>query len=73
MKLAIARSVFLVAALGLASLAVAAWQEPDLQVLSAEKNYCPLPVKAHPQVQVGPDEDLLLFLFGLSQGMAARG
>jgi hypothetical protein len=68
MKLAIARGVFFCAALGLASLAVAAWQEPGLQVLSADKRACPLPATIQARVQVSPDQDLLLFLFGLSQG-----
>ena len=72
MKLEIARGLFLVAALGVASLAAAAWQEPGPEVLSARDGHCPLPPKARAQVQVRPDQDLLLFLFGLSQGVGPR-
>lgn len=71
MKLEIARGLFLVAALGVASVAAAAWHEPRTQVLSAKQGSCPLPAKVQAQVQFRPDQDLLLFLFGLSQGRGA--
>ena len=71
MKLEIARGLFLMGALAVASLAVAAWEEPRTQVLSAVHGEarCPLPrvVKASENVQ--PDNDLLLFIFGMAQGM----
>lgn len=68
MKRYIGRGLFLVAAMGVTSLAVAAWQEPRLQVLSVDNRLCPLPANMPARVQVSPDQDLLLFLFGLSQG-----
>ncbi|MDG9883270.1 hypothetical protein CSV86_000820 [Pseudomonas putida CSV86] len=72
MKLEIARSVFLLAALATATVAVAAWEQPRPGVISAS-THCPLPRAAKPQVQVQPDHDLLLFLFGMSQGLRAQG
>lgn len=72
MKLEIARSLFLVAALATATVAVAAWDEPRPGVISAPA-HCPLPRAVKPQVQVQPDHDLLLFLFGMSQGLRAQG
>lgn len=63
------------AALGVASLAVAAWHEPGPVVLSqADLDYCPLPRKTPPLgQQARPDGDLLLFLFGLSQAKGPQG
>ncbi len=71
MKLEIARGVFLVGALGVAALALAAWEQPRTQVLSASqsKGQCPLPRVAKASVAVKPDHELLLFMFGMSQGM----
>ena len=71
MNIQIARGVFLVAALGVASLAAAAWQQPGPEVLSGHNGFCPLPPKASTQAQLKPDHDLLLLLFGLSQGMGS--
>ncbi|MES2821306.1 MAG: hypothetical protein V4812_20215 [Pseudomonadota bacterium] len=68
MKLEIARGIFLVAALGVASLAAAAWQEPHTQVLSVQDGACALPSQVGGRMQFRPDHDLLLFLFSLSQG-----
>ncbi|WP_137818093.1 hypothetical protein [Pseudomonas sp. 2FG] len=70
MKLEIARGLFLVGALGVASLAVAAWHEPGPEVLSAASGlgHCPVPANAKAKVQLRPDQDLLLLMFGLSQG-----
>ncbi|MBS7663778.1 hypothetical protein I0D00_17775 [Pseudomonas lalucatii] len=74
MKLEIARSLFLAAALAVASLAAAAWQEPGPEVLTRNGlGYCPLPPQPRAAVEIRPDRDLLLLLFGLSQGMGARG
>jgi hypothetical protein len=71
MKLEIARGLFLVGALAVASLAVAAWEQPRTEVLSAAHSdaHCPLPRVAKASVATKPDHDFLLFMFGLSQGM----
>lgn len=71
MKLAIARGCFLVAALGVASYAAAAWQEPTTQVMVAApgEGQCQRPALGDRGQQLRPDQDLLLFLFGLSQSM----
>ncbi|WP_150733764.1 MULTISPECIES: hypothetical protein [Pseudomonas] len=70
MKLEVARGLFLIGALAVASLAVAAWEQPRTQVLSsANGEYCPLPRVAKTSVATRPDHDLLLFMFGLSQGL----
>ncbi|MCX4218527.1 MULTISPECIES: hypothetical protein [Pseudomonas] len=71
MKLEIARGLFLVGALAVASLAVAAWEQPRMQVIgaSASDPHCPMPRVAKASVATQPDHDLLLFMFGLSQGM----
>lgn len=74
MKLEIARGLFLLAALGVASIAAAAWQESGPEVLTQNgRSYCPLPPQARVVEQLRPDQDLLLFIFGLSQGMGPRG
>ena len=71
MKLEIARGVFLVGALGVAALALAAWEQPVTQVLSGPPAgaHCPLPRVVKVAVATKPDHDLLLFMFGMSQGM----
>ncbi|MDD2053794.1 hypothetical protein NPS46_14680 [Pseudomonas putida] len=72
MKLETARTLFLVGGLVVTSLAVAAWEQPRMQVLSAVQaadQHCPLPRVARTSVAVKPDHDLLLFMFGLSQGL----
>ncbi|MBM9487528.1 hypothetical protein JBE38_16475 [Pseudomonas sp. ICBG1301] len=71
MKLEIARGLFLVGALGVAALALAAWEQPHTQVLSAVdgNGQCLLPRVAKANVKARPDHDLLLFMFGMSQGM----
>lgn len=68
MKLEIARGLFLVAALAVATAALAAWEEPGPAVLHAA-GHCPLPPVAKAQVVARPDQDLLLFMFGLAQGV----
>jgi len=52
-------------------LAMAAWEQPRTQVLSAVSDgaHCPLPRIAKASVATQPDHDLLLFMFGLSQGL----
>ncbi|QHC97393.1 MULTISPECIES: hypothetical protein [Pseudomonas] len=71
MKLEIARGLFLVGALAVASLAVAAWEQPRMQVVGASVDdaHCAVPRVAKAAVATKPDHDLLLFMFGLSQGM----
>ncbi|CAD5107833.1 hypothetical protein [Zestomonas carbonaria] len=71
MKLEIARGLFLVGALGVASLAAAAWHEPGPQVLSSAglKQHCPLPPQSRGMPVVRADGNLLLLMFGLSQGV----
>ncbi|WP_415757698.1 hypothetical protein [Pseudomonas sp. LT1P18] len=71
MKLEIARGVFFIGALAVASLAVAAWEQPRPQVLSSVSGdaHCPMPRVAKASVAPRPDHDLLLFMFGLSQGL----
>jgi hypothetical protein len=74
MKLAIARGLFLVGALGVATMAAATWQEPGTKILSAKigEGQCLKPISPRAEVQVSPDHDLLLFMFGLSQSLTAR-
>ncbi|WP_339452902.1 hypothetical protein [Pseudomonas sp. JAI120] len=71
MKLEIARGLFLVGAMGVAALALAAWEQPRTQVLSAVQDgtQCLLPRVAKASVAAKPDHELLLFMFGMSQGM----
>ena len=71
MKLEIARGLFLVGALGVASLALAVWEQPGPKILSAQsgEGHCPLPRVAKVQESIKPDHDLLLLMYGLAQGM----
>ncbi|ADR58640.1 MULTISPECIES: hypothetical protein [Pseudomonas] len=77
MKLEIARALFLVAGLAVTTVAVAAWEEPRPTVFSKAEmaEQCALPRDAKPQQQARsePDQDLLLFLFGLRQGLRSQG
>ena len=76
MKLEIARGLFLVGALGVASLCAAAWSEPDARVVARSdvSDHCPIPRAAQASVLgVRPDQDLLLFMYGLSQSLVGRG
>lgn len=76
MKLEMARGMFLLAALGVITLCAAAWSEPDARVVARGElaGYCPVPrlVQASP-VQARPDQDLLLFIYGMSQSLVGRG
>ena len=74
MKLEIARGLFLVGALGIAALALAAWEQPRTQVLSAVQSggQCLLPRIAKASATVKPDHDLLLFMFGMSRGVGPQ-
>jgi hypothetical protein len=71
MKLEIARGLFLVGALAVASLAMAAWEQPRTQIISSvsAEEHCPLPRVAKASEVTRPDHDLLLFMFGLTQGL----
>ncbi|MEE3507217.1 hypothetical protein QN399_13250 [Pseudomonas sp. 10C3] len=71
MKLEIARGFFLVGALGIASLALALWEQPGPKILSAQhgEGRCLLPRVAKVQESMRPDHDLLLFMYGLTQGV----
>ncbi|MBF8779585.1 hypothetical protein [Pseudomonas fulva] len=71
MKLEVARALFLLAALVVTTAAAAAWNEPRPQVFS--KGQCTVPREAKTHVAAEPDQDLLLFLFGLRQGLRPLG
>ncbi|KXK70459.1 hypothetical protein BC89_13515 [Pseudomonas monteilii] len=77
MKLEIARALFLVAGLAVTTVAVAAWEEPKPTVFSKAElaDQCALPrdVKPQQQAEAAPDQDLLLFLFGMRQGLRPFG
>ena len=62
MKLALARGLFFVGSLAVASLAVAAWHEPTPGVISARSglDHCPLPPNARNAAQIQPNQDLLV-------------
>ncbi|WP_152220821.1 hypothetical protein [Pseudomonas sp. SCB32] len=74
MKLEVTRSLLLIGALGVATLAAAAWHEPSPSVISsrADSGSCPVPPNVRHKQAVSPDQDLLLFLFGMSQGAVAQ-
>ncbi|MDN6857984.1 hypothetical protein QO207_15400 [Pseudomonas sp. CAN2814] len=75
MKLEITRGLLLIGALGVATLAAAAWHEPGPSVISSTSGLdsCPMPANLRVKQQdIRPDHDLLLFLFGMSQGSKAR-
>ncbi len=77
MKLELARALFLIAGLAVTTVAVAAWEEPRPMVFSKAEmaDQCALPrdVKPQQQAKVAPDQDLLLFLFGMRQGLRPFG
>ncbi|QCI10903.1 hypothetical protein E6B08_05565 [Pseudomonas putida] len=75
MKLEIARALFLLAGLAVTTVAVAAWDEPRPVVFSKAEmaEQCPLPRTVKVQQTAQPDHDLLLFLFGLRQGLRPVG
>ncbi len=75
MKLEIARGLFLVGSLGVASLCAAAWSEPDAKVVARSDlgSHCAMPRGARVALtDVRPDHDLLLFMYGLSQSLVGR-
>ncbi len=75
MKLEIARGLFLVGSLGVASLCAAAWSEPDARVVARSElsSHCAVPRVARVAISdARPDHDLLLFMYGLSQSLVGR-
>ncbi|MCP9339000.1 hypothetical protein [Stutzerimonas xanthomarina] len=75
MKLEIARGVFLVGALGVASLCAAAWSEPNAKVVARSdlSSHCSVPRVARASLSESrPDQDLLLLMYGLSQSLVGR-
>lgn len=75
MKLQIARGLFLICALAVCTAAAAAWEEPRPVVFSKAEmgRQCALPRVVKPQASAKPDQDLLLFIFGMQQGLRAQG
>jgi hypothetical protein len=74
MKSGIARGLFLVMALAVTTAAVAAWEQPRPSILSADhgQGSCAMPRALKAQAASRPDQDLLLFMFSLGQGMRAK-
>ncbi|KGS16028.1 MULTISPECIES: hypothetical protein [Pseudomonas syringae group] len=74
MKLEMARGLFLFGALAVATVAVAALEQPSTRILSAQhgEGFCPLPRVARNLANVQPDKDLLLFMYSLAQGSVSR-
>ncbi|MCU1717590.1 hypothetical protein [Pseudomonas sp. 5P_3.1_Bac2] len=73
MKLEIARGLFLLGAVGVTCVAAAAWHEPKTQVIAPKNlSYCPLPAQERRVEAMKTDEDLLLFMFGLTQGARSQ-
>jgi hypothetical protein len=76
MKAGIARGLFFCMALGVASLAAAAWHEPPPKVIGGLPNpakNCAVPPNLRAKMLPQPDEDLLLLMFSLAQGMRSQG
>ncbi|RON09501.1 hypothetical protein BK659_11290 [Pseudomonas brassicacearum] len=72
MKLEFARGLFMAGALAVVSLAVVGLEQPRTKILSAMSGgtHCPLPRAAKSSVVTHTDNDeLLLFMFGMTQGM----
>ncbi|AHZ79214.1 hypothetical protein DW66_4715 [Pseudomonas putida] len=69
--------MFLVAGRAVTTVAVAAWEEPKPTVFSKAElaDQCALPreMKLQQQAEAAPDQDLLLFLFGMRQGLRPFG
>ncbi|OEC47183.1 hypothetical protein A7D27_01555 [Pseudomonas sp. 1D4] len=73
MKLEITRALFLAGALGVASAAAAAWHEPSPSVVrSNDLGYCPVPPNARHKPMARPDDNLLLLMYGLTQGLRGQ-
>ncbi|WP_346399488.1 hypothetical protein [Pseudomonas syringae] len=74
MKLEMARGLFICGALAVATVAVAALEQPSTRILITQhgEGYCPLPRVAKNLVNVQPDHDLLLFMYSLAQGTGIK-
>jgi len=74
MKLEIARGLFFVFALGVATAAAAAWDEPAASVIGVERGLGAAVQARVPKTQASakPDRDFLLFMFGLYQGSRSK-
>ncbi|MCY1295728.1 hypothetical protein D3C76_739130 [compost metagenome] len=73
MKLEITRGLLLAGALGIASLAAAALQEPSLSVIQTRDGKASQAAgQEQTRQEVRPDRNLLLLMFGLSQGAGAQ-
>lgn len=75
MKLETARTLFLVSSLLVTSVAFAAWEQPRPTVFSKSDllSQCAPPRTVKAQATLQPDQDLLLLLFGLRQGVRPFG
>ncbi len=75
MKLEITRALAVAAGIAVMAGAMMTWSEPSPAVLSAQNSlgYCPMPVHGRAQTPVHPDQDLLLFIFGMSQSLGRQG
>ncbi|GGM04918.1 hypothetical protein ACFQDN_11090 [Pseudomonas asuensis] len=69
MNLTITRSLLLVGALGVTTMAFSAWHEPGATVVQGHEGiaYCQTPANARMVKAVPADENLMLFLYGMSQ------
>lgn len=72
MKLEFTGTFGVLAALAVFAFAADAWSEPSLSVISAEngRGYCPVPMENIRVSDLQASPDLLLLIFGLSQGRA---
>jgi hypothetical protein len=68
----IGRGLFLAASLVILSAAAHAWQPTQTRVISRDihaLDLCSIPANVRAKLVARPDDDLLLFLFGMSQGL----
>ena len=75
MKLEITRAFSVLAAVAVFAAASVAWSEPSMTVLTAENGlgYCPVHAPSAYLSEQQANEDLLLLMFGLSQGRGGLG
>ncbi|WP_407312078.1 hypothetical protein [Pseudomonas sp. nanlin1] len=75
MNLQVARGLFFLAALGVATVAAAAWEQPRSGVIGTEhgEGNCALPKPARPPISAHPDREFMLLMLGLSQGVRSQG
>ncbi|AAO57820.1 hypothetical protein BTW15_19640 [Pseudomonas syringae pv. tomato] len=74
MKLEMARGLFIFAALAIATVTVAALEQPATRILTAQhgEGNCPLPRAVKSLATAQPDHDLLLLMYSLAQGTGVR-